>query len=72
MAQLIRFARGHMNPKACTYAQAWILLLYQILFVFTCLSLAPSVISGSVSLGMSVGTAVAWSVSSMMLVSASM
>jgi hypothetical protein len=72
LAQCICFARGNLNPKWSTYAQAGTLLLYQILFVISCVSLAPFVIDDWIHYKMSAHTAVAWSVTWMMIVPASM
>jgi hypothetical protein len=72
LAQCICFARGNLNPKRSTYAQVWTLLWYQILFVISCVSLAPFVIDDWIHYGMPARTAVAWSVTCMMIVTASM
>ena len=50
----------------------WTLLWYQILFVISCVSLAPFVIDDWIHYGMPARTAVAWSVTCMMIVTASM
>jgi hypothetical protein len=72
IAQSVCFTRGNLNPKRCTFAHAGILLMYQVQFVIFSVGLGPRVLSARHRIGMSLHTAVAWSVSLMMIASACM
>jgi hypothetical protein len=67
VAQSICFARGKLNPKSCAFTHAWILIMYQIQFIISCVGLGSDDLYYRDLSPKMLHHAVAWSVSSMIV-----